>query len=55
MASHAHHHFNHDDSPWLPLVPQNGIRRERYWTGTLVALAIALIVLGTLILWGPLW
>lgn len=54
MASHAHRHFNHDDSPWLPLMARNGIQRQRYWSGTLAALAIALIVLGTLILWASL-
>ena len=55
MASHAHRHHNHNTPPWLPLTPTSGIRRQRYWTGTLVALATALIVLGTAILWGLSW
>lgn len=51
MASHAHHHSSHGIPAWLPLTPQTGIRRQAYRTGTLVALAAALIILGTIILW----
>jgi hypothetical protein len=51
VSSHAHHHPSHGVPPWLPLAPQTGIRRQRYLTTTLVALAGALIVLGTFILW----
>jgi hypothetical protein len=51
VASHAHHHHSHGIPAWLPLTPQTGIRRQRYYTGTLVALAAALIILGTITLW----
>lgn len=52
MASHAHHNrLSHGTPPWLPLAPQHGIQQQRFYTGTLVALAGALIALGLLILW----
>lgn len=51
MASHAHRNFSHDVPAWLPLTPTSGIRRQRYYTGTIVSLAAALIILGTITLW----